>query len=126
MSSQPGLIPPVPEDIAQVALAAFPDGSGSATRSGPRHRCRLRRPQSPAGPARARALAAGLITVLQFREDLSDRRAADAVRARIDRKYLLGLELADPGFDDSVLAKSRSRLIATRTPPNRERRPFLA
>src|SRR5262249_21751812 len=47
-----------------------------------------------------------------FREDLSDRRAADAVRDRIDWKYLLGLELTDPGFDDSVLCKFRSRLLA--------------
>jgi len=31
-----------------------------------------------------------LVTVLQFRENLSDRRAAEAVRARIDWKYLLG------------------------------------
>jgi transposase len=33
-----------------------------------------------------------LITIMQFREQLSDRQAADAVRARIDWKYLLGLE----------------------------------
>ena len=49
---------------------------------------------------------------MQFREDLSDRPAADAVRARIDWKYLLGLELTDPGFDASVLCEFRSRLIA--------------
>ena len=53
-----------------------------------------------------------LVTILQFREDLSDRRAADAVRARIDWKYLLGLELTDPGFDASVLCEFRSRLLA--------------
>ena len=52
------------------------------------------------------------MTILQFREDLSDRRAADAVRARIDWKYLLGLELTDPAFDGSVLCKFRSRLLA--------------
>ena len=46
-----------------------------------------------------------LITILQFREDLSDRAAAEAVRARIDGKYLLGLELTDPGFDASVLCE---------------------
>jgi transposase len=34
-----------------------------------------------------------LVTVLQFAEGLSDRQAADAVRGRIDWKYLLGLEL---------------------------------
>jgi IS5 family transposase len=33
------------------------------------------------------------------------------VRARIDWKYLLGLELADPGFDHSVLCEFRSRLV---------------
>src|SRR5262249_26312517 len=53
-----------------------------------------------------------LVTVLQFREGLSDRRAADAVRARIDWKYLLGLELTDAGFDASVLCEFRARLLA--------------
>jgi hypothetical protein len=33
------------------------------------------------------------------------------VRARIDWKYLLGLELADPGFDASVLCEFRARLL---------------
>ena len=37
-----------------------------------------------------------LVTLLQFGENLSDRRAADAVRSRIDWKYLLGLDLTDP------------------------------
>ena len=37
-----------------------------------------------------------LVTVLQFRENLSDRQEAEAVRARIEWKYLLGLELTDP------------------------------
>src|SRR3954469_16027661 len=46
-----------------------------------------------------------LVTLLQFREDLPDRRAAEAVRARIDWKYLLGLDLTDPGFDHSVLCE---------------------
>jgi transposase len=67
-----------------------------------------------------------LIIVLQFREDVSDLPAADALRARIDWIYLLGLELADPGLDDCDLCEFRSRLITTRTPPDREQRPFLA
>jgi transposase len=50
--------------------------------------------------------------VLQCRADLSDGQVADAVRARIDGKYLLGLELTDPGFDASVLSESRARLLA--------------
>src|SRR5437868_1305653 len=51
-----------------------------------------------------------LVTVLQFTEGLSDRKAADAVRGRIDWKYTLGLELTDPGFDASVLSEFRARL----------------
>lgn len=45
-------------------------------------------------------------------EGLTDRQTADAVRARIDWKSLLCLELTDPGFDHSVLSESRSRLLA--------------
>src|SRR6185503_20267621 len=52
-----------------------------------------------------------LITVMQFAEDLSDRAAAEAVRSRIDWKYVLSLDLTDPGFHYSVLAKFRKRLV---------------
>jgi transposase len=48
---------------------------------------------------------------MQFLENLSDRQAADAVRARIDWKYALGLELTDAGFHHSVLGEFRDRLI---------------
>jgi transposase len=53
-----------------------------------------------------------LVTIMQFRENLADRQAAEAVRARIDWKYLLSLELTDPGFDFSVLSAFRDRLLA--------------
>lgn len=49
-----------------------------------------------------------LVTVLQFFEQLSDRQAADAVRARTYCKYAFGLELTDPGFHFSVLAELRA------------------
>src|SRR5438309_6643856 len=52
-----------------------------------------------------------LVTIMQFAEGLSDRDAAEAVRTRIDWKYLLGLELSDPGFDYSILSRFRDRLI---------------
>ncbi len=52
-----------------------------------------------------------LVTVLQFAEGLSDRQAAEAVRARIDWKYALGLELSDSGFDYSILSEFRTRLV---------------
>ena len=53
-----------------------------------------------------------LVTVMQFVENLSDRQTAEAVRARIDWKYALGLQLTDPGFDFSILSEFRGRLIA--------------
>jgi transposase len=60
-------------------------------------------------PAR---LALALVLVLQFVEGLTDRQAADAVRARLDWKYALGLDLCDPGVDASVLTQFRARLLA--------------
>jgi transposase len=52
-----------------------------------------------------------LATILQFMEGLTDRQAADAVRTRIDWKYLLCLEMTDPGFDHTVLSEFRTRLL---------------
>jgi transposase len=53
-----------------------------------------------------------VVLVLQFAEGLSDRQAAEAVRSRIDWKYLLGLELTDAGFEFSALSAFRARLLA--------------
>jgi transposase len=61
----------------------------------------------PAEPPWKLALA----TIFQFAENLADRQAADAVRARIDWKYALSLELTDAGFAHTVLSEFRSRLI---------------
>ena len=116
MSMRPHPAGPVPESTARVARAAFPRGNGYL---------RLRDELGPvyADDAFASLFAArgrpaeapwrlALVLVLQFAEDLSDRAAADAVRSRIDWKYLLGLELTDPGFDASVLSEFRARLVA--------------
>ncbi len=76
------------------------------TRTASSRRLFPRRGQPAAAPGRL-----ALAVVLQFMEDLSDREAADAVRGRIDWKYALGLALADPGFDHTVLSEFRSRLV---------------
>lgn len=52
--------------------------------------------------------------MLQFTERFSNRQAADAVRARIDMKYALGLELTDAGFERTVLSEFRTRLVAVK------------
>src|SRR5260370_22508060 len=51
-----------------------------------------------------------LVTVLQRADKLPDRQAADAVRMRLDWKYLLGLPAGDPGFDHSVLPEFRGKV----------------
>jgi len=53
-----------------------------------------------------------LVTIFQMAEDLTDRQAAEHVRTRIDWKYALGLDLADPGFDHSILSEFRGRVAA--------------
>ena len=53
-----------------------------------------------------------LVTLLPCAERLPDRHAADAVRSRIDWKYLLGLALTDPGFAHTILSECRGRLVA--------------
>ena len=65
----------------------------------------------PTRPASGGSWAVSSATVLQFTEGFSDRQAADAVRARIDWKYALGLELTDAGFDHTVLSEFRTRLV---------------
>jgi transposase len=116
MSLKPTPIEPVPEQTAQIARAAFPTGNAYlklrdelGTLYGDEDFAKLfpRRGQPALPPWRL-----ALVTILQFRENLSDRQAAQAVRARIDWKYLLGLELSDPGFNFSVLCEFRARLIA--------------
>lgn len=47
---------------------------------------------------------------MQFAENLSDRQAAEAVRARSDWEYALSLELTDPGFHYSILSEFLARL----------------
>ena len=104
----------VPDQTRSVALAAFPK-SCACLRIGDVLDCVYQDKQFAAlfprrgQPAEAPGRLA-LATVLQFMEGLSDRQAADAVRARIDWKYALGLELTDAGFDHTVLSEFRTRL----------------
>jgi transposase len=105
----------VPEETAKVAKAAFPKGNvllQLRDELGSIYEDQLFAELYPQdGQPAASPWRLALVTVLQFAEDLPDRQAADAVRSRIDWKYLLGLELADPGFDYSVLCEFRARLV---------------
>lgn len=109
-------IGPVPEETARVARAAFPKGTLCL---------RIRDALdtiyedelfadlfSQTGQPAEAAWRLALVCILQFLEDLSDRQAAETVRARIDWKYLLNLELTDAGFDFTVLTEFRSRVLS--------------
>jgi len=108
-------IPPVPDETARVARAAFPRGNvvmqmrdalGTIYRDDQFADLFPVRGQPAEAPWRL-----AVVTVLQFMERLPDRQAADAVRSRLDWKYALSLELTDPGFDHTVLSEFRSRLV---------------
>src|SRR5919199_763127 len=116
MSLHPQPIAPVPKQTAQIAHAAFPKGNPYLTLRDQLGTIFQDEDFATLFPAwgypglSPRRLA--LVTFIQFRENLSARQAAEAVRARIDWKHLLGLDLTDPGFDHSVLCEFRSRLLA--------------
>lgn len=115
MSLNPIPVPEVPEETARIAHAAFPKdniylrirGHLGAFFTDEQFALLFSERGQPAfSPWRL-----ALISIMQFIEDLSDRQAADAVRGRIDWKYLLGLELEDAGFDYSILSEFRQRLV---------------
>src|SRR5215216_3310358 len=116
MSLHPQEIPPVPEETRRVAQAAFPRGNVYTRlrdEFGAIYDDQLFAPLFPArGQPAASPWRLALTTIMQFAEGLSDRQAADAVRSRIDWKYVLSLELTDPGFHHTVLSEFRTRLVA--------------
>jgi len=116
MSLKPQDLSTVPEETARIAHAAFPKGNPYLTlrdELGALYEDETFAPlfaESRGRPAESPGRRA-VVTALQFAEHLSDRQAANAVRARIDWKYLLGLELTDPGFDHTLLHDFRERVL---------------
>ncbi len=109
----------IPEPTIEVARAAFPKGNAYLTLRDKLGTIFQDKDFSALFPEKGQPALApwrlALVTMLQFRENLTDRQAAEAVRSRIDVKYLLGLELTDSGFDFSVLSEFRSRLLTGKT-----------
>jgi transposase len=115
MSLVPRFEYPIPEETARVARMIFPEGNlymrwydaFGMLFADEEFRALFPHDGQPAlSPVRL-----SLVHLLQYAEGLSDRQAADAVRTRIDWKYLLGLELTDGGFHYSVLSEFRDRLL---------------
>lgn len=109
----------IPAETIKVAKAAFPNGNiymtlrdtlGTVFQDENFRELYPTLGQPAESPGRL-----ALITIIQFLENLSDRQAAEAVRSRIDWKYILGLTLDDPGFDYSILCEFRQRLLEGKT-----------
>lgn len=121
----PEPIRPVPEETTQVARAAFPNGNVYIQMRDVLGPIYDDASFAPLFASRGRPAVApwrlALVTVMQFAEGLSDRQAAEAVRARIEWKYALGLELTDLGFDFSVLSHPLCGYPPHRPCPGRSR-----
>lgn len=116
MSLHPESLPPIPEETARVARQLYQKTN----------RYRLLRDElgtvyadeqfaalyPSAGQSAASPWRLALVLIMQFMENYTDRQAAEAVRSRMDWKYVLSLELTDLGFDFSVLSEFRDRLLA--------------
>lgn len=114
MSMRPDNDMRIPEDTVKIAHSAFPKGNryfeirralGTIYRDEQFADLFPTNGQPALAPWRL-----AIISVVQFWEDLTDRQAADAVRSRIDLKYLLGLPLDDAGFHHTVLSGFRQRV----------------
>ncbi len=116
MSLQPRPTNPIPDQTARVARTAFRKGNVFIRMRDELGAIYEDEAFSRLLPTRGQLAETSwrlaLVTVMQLAEGLSDRQAADAVRARIDWKYALGLELDGPGFDYSILTEFRARLIS--------------
>ena len=115
MSSHPQTECVVPAETANVAKAIFPKGNLYITMADRLSSFLCDQDFSALfsrqGQPGALPLRLALVTILQYVEGLTDRQTVDAVRSRIDWKYLLCLELTDRGFNHTVLSEFRTRLI---------------
>jgi len=118
MSLQPQAIPPIPEETARVARAIFPSGNRYMQLRdalGAIYRDEQFAALYPAGGQFAeQPWRIALVLVMQYMENYTDRQEAEAMTTRIDWKYVLSLELTDPGFDCSVLSEFRQCLLVSR------------
>jgi len=115
MSLQAQPLEPIPELTSRIARASFPKGTLAMHLRDALGAIYEDADFADLFPKRGRAAEApwrlALVTVLQALENLSDRQAAEMVRARLDGKYALSLPLDDEGFDASILTDFRQRLL---------------
>jgi transposase len=117
MSLHPEPFPPIPDVTAAAVCAAFPKGNvyiDLRAEFGTLYTDQLFTDLYPpkGRPVEVPPWRLALVMVMQYMEGLMDRQAADAVRRCMDWKYVLSLDLHDPGFDFTLLHDFRQRLLA--------------
>jgi transposase len=117
MTLRPQPLPPVPEATVVAVQVAFPKGNlyvDLRAEFGTLYDDQLLADLYPPSgrPVEVAPWRLALVLVMQSIEGLTDRQAADAVRRCMDWKYALSLELADPGFDFTLLHDFRCRVLA--------------
>ncbi len=118
MTLHPQPLPPVPDATAAAVEAAFPRGNlyvDLRAEFGTLYDDQCFVDLYPLGgrPVEVAPWRLALVLVMQYMEGLTDRQAADAVRRCMDWKYVLSLELTDPGFDHTLLHDFRERLLTS-------------
>jgi transposase len=102
MSLRPQEIPPIPEETARVARAILPQGNRYLLlreELGTIYSDELFTDVYPRlGQPAEQPWRLALVTVMQFMENYTDRQAAEAVRTRIDWKYVPPLRVDRPGL----------------------------
>src|SRR3712207_9228414 len=115
MSLRPETLTEVPSSTAAIARAAFPRGNPYLRLRDALGTVFSDAQFAPLFPSRGQPAEVpwrlALVTVLQFAENLSDRRAGAAARGRSDWKNMLGLGLGGPRFAASGLSEFRTRRV---------------
>ena len=109
-----GPLPPLPRDTARATEAVFGKGNSYLT-IGDQFEQLLADIDfacldSIGRPVSTRAVLT-LVTIFQFAEGLSDRRAVDAIRTRTEWKYALHLPMNYPGFESPLLCRFRQIIL---------------
>ncbi len=117
MTLHPQPLPLVPDTTTAAVEAAFPKGNlyvDLRAEFGTLYDDQLFADLYPprGRPVEVAPWRLALVLVMQYIEGLTDRQAADAVRRCMDWKYVLSLDLTDPGFDHTLLHDFRERLLS--------------